>query len=112
MKLGKTWKNIVVGCALVASLAATGCTATQTEEGKLPDVDVTAKEGNLPKYDVDVADVDVKTEKKQVDMPNVDVGTETKTVEVEVPDVDVNTEKTSVTVPDVDVTMPGDKKTP
>lgn len=111
MKSTPVWKNIAIGGALLLTLAASGCSVTQTEDAKLPDVKVTTKEGNLPKYDVDVADVEVKGETKSVSVPDVDVGTETKTVEVEVPDVDVKSEKTNITVPDVDVTMPGEKKT-
>lgn len=108
MKKTPLWKTIAAGAALLATLTVSGCSVDQTEEGSLPDVDVTAKGGNMPKYDVDTADVKVTSENKKVDMPNVDVGTEKKTVEVNVPDVDVNTEKTDVAVPDVDVTMPKD----
>ena len=107
MNTRPVWKNAVVGGALVLALVASGCSVSQTEEGKLPDVKVTTTEGNLPKYDVDVADVELKKETKQVDLPDIDVGTETKTVEV--PDVDVSQEKTNITVPDVDVTMPNEK---
>jgi hypothetical protein len=72
---------------------STGCRVQQTEEGKMPDVDVEVKGGNVPEYDVDAADVDVNA----------------KETEVTVPDVDVKTEKKKVTVPDVDVTMPSEK---
>lgn len=76
----QSWKAFILLMALMAVLA-TGCRVRQTEEGKLPDVDVSAEGGKVPEYDVDAADVDVKTEKREV------------------------------TVPDVDVTMPGEGKT-
>lgn len=112
MKTTPYWKRAAVGAALFATVVASGCSVKQTEEAKLPDVKVTTTEGNLPKYDVDVAEVDVKTETKQVEVPDVDVSTKTKTIEVEVPDVDVKKDKVDVKVPDVDVTMPGEKRNP
>ena len=59
--------------AEIARALATGCRVRQTEEGKMPDVDVSAEGGKLPEYDVDAADVDVKTEKREVTVPKVDV---------------------------------------
>lgn len=76
----KSWTTFILLMALL-SVLATGCRVRQTEEGKLPDVDVSAEGGKVPEYDVDAADVDVTTEKREV------------------------------TVPDVDVTMPGEGKT-
>jgi hypothetical protein len=75
-----SWKMFVMMMALLVVLATGGCRVRQTEEGKMPDVDVSAEGGKLPKYDVDAADVDVKTEKREVTVPT-----------------------------DVDVHMPGDK---
>ena len=112
MNITRNWKTTAIGVALLVAVAGSGCSVKQTEEAKLPDVKVTTTEGNLPKYDVDVADVDVKTETKQVEVPDVDVSTKTKTIEVEVPDVDVKKDKVDVKVPDVDVTMPGEKRNP
>ena len=112
MKTQAYWKSTALGAALLVAVASTGCSVKQTEEAKLPDVQVTTKEGQLPKYDVDVADVDVRTETKEVEVPDVDVTTQKKTVEVEVPDVNVNKEKVDVKVPDIDVTMPNEKRNP
>lgn len=112
MKTTQPWKTTALAAALLLTIAGSGCSVTQTEEARLPDVKVTAKDGNLPKYDVETADVDIKSETKQVEVPDVDVGTETKTVEVKVPDVDVKKDKVDVKVPDVDVTMPGEKRNP
>lgn len=69
------WKSLVLVLALFASLATGACRVKQTEEGKLPDVDVSAEGGKVPEYDVDAADVDVKagTETREVEVPTVDV---------------------------------------
>ena len=75
----KQWMSFVLLLALL-TVFATGCRVRQTQEGELPDVDVSAEGGKIPEYDVDAADVDVTTEKREI------------------------------TVPDVDVTMPGEKK--
>ena len=56
---------------LAAGLVFGGCTAEQTQEGELPDVDVEG--GQVPEYDVDAADVDVTTDTQTVVTPDVDV---------------------------------------
>lgn len=63
--------GLILVPALVLGLAA--CDVKQTEEGKMPDVDVEG--GQAPKYDVDAGDVDVGSEKKEITVPNVDVDT-------------------------------------
>lgn len=68
----QSWKAFILLMALLAVLA-TGCRVRQTEEGELPDVDVSAEGGKVPEYDVDAADVDVTTEKREVTVPDVDV---------------------------------------
>lgn len=79
--------------AILAFFCFTSCEVKQTEEGKLPDVDVDAEAGKLPKYDVNWADVDV--------------GTTTRTVKV--PKVVVVMEEEEVQVPYVDVKMPAEQ---
>lgn len=56
---------------LVFGAYAGSCRVRQTEEGKLPDVDVQAEGGEIPEYDVDAPDVDVKTEERR-DIPSDD----------------------------------------
>ncbi|MGH7481188.1 MAG: hypothetical protein ACRELV_03465 [Longimicrobiales bacterium] len=57
-------------------VALGACTAEQTEEGDLPDVDVEG--GNVPEYDVDAADVDVETDTATVEVPtDIDVEPDT-----------------------------------
>jgi hypothetical protein len=76
----KQWMSFILLLALL-TVFATGCRVRQTEEGEMPDVDVSTEGGKLPEYDVDAADVDVKTEKREVEVPT-----------------------------DVDVNMPGEEK--
>ena len=66
-------KVFVLLMALLAALATGACRVRQTEEGKMPKVDVSTESGKLPEYDVDAADVDVKTEKREVTVPKVEV---------------------------------------
>ena len=84
-----SWKSILTAICLV--LAASACTVKQTEEGRMPDVDVEVKDdGNLPKYDVDAPDVDVDIEKREVTVPDVDVDVDLEKKQVPLPDVDVH----------------------
>ncbi len=93
----KDIKQLALLCAMGLSGALLiGCSVEQTEEGDLPDVDVTAEGGKLPAYDVDAADVDVNTREATVDVPKVDV----------------YTEEEQVTVPTVDIDMPEDEEDP
>ena len=64
----KQWMSFILLLALL-TVFATGCRVRQTEEGEMPDVDVSAEGGKLPEYDVDAADVDVKTEKREIEVP-------------------------------------------
>lgn len=68
----KQWMSFILLLALL-TVFATGCRVRQTEEGELPDVDVSTEGGKMPEYDVDAADVDVKTEKREVTVPDIDV---------------------------------------
>ena len=81
----------------------------KTEEGRLPDVDVDVEGGQMPKFDVQGPDVDIQTKEVDVAMPT-GVDVKTKTVEVEVPDdVDVETKTAKVEVPTgIEITTPPD----
>lgn len=70
----KDYKLVPLALPLVA-FALAGCDVTQTEEGKLPDVDVSVEEGNLPKYDVDAGDIDVQEKDVTVTVPTLDYDT-------------------------------------
>src|SRR6187402_2038008 len=65
----KSWISFVLLLALL-TVFATGCRVRQTEEGEMPDVDVSTEGGKMPEYDVDAADVDVKTEKREITVPD------------------------------------------
>lgn len=80
--------SAIFALLMLATLSA--CEIDKTEEGELPDVDLSVEGGNLPEYDVDTADVSVETQEQEVEVPDVDVdvGTETKTVDV--PNVEVD----------------------
>ncbi len=77
--------------ATITCLGLVACQVEQTQEGELPDVDVSVERGQMPAYDVDVMDVDVSLTEKTV----------------KVPKVIVVMEEVDVQVPVVDVTMPG-----
>lgn len=70
-------RNPITAALLLAlgasAIALGGCQVEKTQEGELPDVDVTAEGGQLPEYDVQTADVDVGTREETVTVPDVDV---------------------------------------
>lgn len=73
---------------VVIILFATGFwDVNQTEEGALPEVDVSAEGGELPAFDVDSKEVVVGTTETNVEVPDIDV--DTQETEVEVPVVGV-----------------------
>lgn len=57
--------------ALAAVFALGACTAEQTEEGEMPEVNVEG--GNLPEYDVDPARVEITTDTQHIVTPDVDI---------------------------------------
>ncbi|EAQ15045.1 MULTISPECIES: hypothetical protein [Maritimibacter] len=61
-----------------------------TEDGALPDVDVSVDGGELPEVDAEVGEVEVGTATEEVEVPDVDVDVDTESAEVEVPTIDVN----------------------
>lgn len=75
----------------IACLSLIACEVEQTQEGEMPDVDISVESGQMPAYDVDVMDVDVSLTEKTV----------------QVPKIVVVMEEVDVQVPVVDVTMPG-----
>jgi len=82
----------LAGCSLF--FLAVSCDVDQTQEAKLPevDVDVETTAGQMPEYNVDWADVNVGT----------------RTTTVKIPKVVVVMEEEEVEVPYVDVDMPND----
>jgi len=88
----KTSTAVIAGLAaiLVIAFAIFFIDIDLTEEGSLPDVDVSVEGGNLPEFDAQTGSVSVTEEE----------------VDVEVPDVEVTTEEKTITVPGVEVTPP------
>ena len=84
----------MIGFLSTAALGLAACDVDKTEEGELPDVDVSVDGGELPNYEVETADVELKQKKSTVT----------------VPDVDVDTEEREITVPDIDIEMPGESE--
>lgn len=114
------FKALITVAAASSAFALAGCDIDKTQDGELPDVDVRAEAGQLPKYEVDVrktqdgrmpnVDVDVSggnLPEYDVDGPDVRVGTKKTTIQV--PDVDVSMKDKTITVPDVDVDLPDDE---
>ncbi|WP_439133551.1 hypothetical protein [Pseudomaricurvus sp.] len=85
-------KRKMIYSAMLLSAVATlsACDVDQTEEGELPDVDVSMEGGNMPEYDVDTADVSVESKEVEMEVPDVDVDVDTKTETISVPDVNVD----------------------
>ena len=72
--MSKLMKNVATATfVLTSALALAACDVDQTQEGELPDVEVSAKGGQLPAYDVETAEVDVKTETVPVEVPKIEV---------------------------------------
>ncbi|MEO8547454.1 MAG: hypothetical protein ABI422_03705 [Sphingomicrobium sp.] len=62
--------KILVG---VSCLSFTACNVEKTQEGKMPDVNVTTTDGQLPEYNVQGPEVNVGTENKTVEVPTIEV---------------------------------------
>lgn len=76
--------RLSIAALAVATIGLAACDVQQTEEGEMPDVDVSAEAGNLPEYDVDAPEVKMGTTETEVEVPEVDVTTDTETVDVPV----------------------------
>ena len=88
----KTGAAIGIGVVAVAAIAV-GVYMVDfdvTEEGSLPDVDVSVDGGNLPEVDAEFGEVVVGTTDESVRVPDVDVEVDTREAEVTVPTIDVN----------------------
>ncbi|MBO6816091.1 MAG: hypothetical protein JJ891_14625 [Rhizobiaceae bacterium] len=75
----------IAAAALVALGAIYFVEVNQTEEGQLPEVDVSVNNGKMPEYEVETGSVKVGSEKTEVTVPEVEM----KEKEVEVPTLEV-----------------------
>ena len=83
----------VVGAVAIVALAVFGfymVDIDQTQEARLPNVDVTVEGGQMPAFDAEVGSVQLTEEE----------------VTVKVPDVEVTMEEERITVPGIEVTPP------
>lgn len=69
--MGDTMNNAIKILMGVTCLSFTACNVEKTQEGDMPDVNVTG--GQLPEYNVETPEVTVGTENKTVEMPTVEV---------------------------------------
>lgn len=88
----KTGAAIGVGVVAVAAIAfgVYMIDLDVTEEGALPDVDVSVDSGKLPEVDAEFGEVVVGTTDETVKVPDVDVEVDTREAEVSVPTIGVN----------------------
>ncbi len=63
----------VVVVALVVGFGFYMVDIDQTEEARLPDVDVSVEGGNLPKFDADVGSVNIGQDEVTVTVPTLEV---------------------------------------
>ncbi len=81
MKTGLTIAG-VVAVAAAGLFAFYMVDIDQTEEARLPDVDVTVEGGQMPEFDADVGSIQMGEAEVEVEVPQVEVTTTTETVSV------------------------------
>lgn len=81
----------IAGAVAVAAVVAVGfymVDIDQTQETRLPDVDVSVEGGQLPEFNAEVGSVTVGETETTVEVPNVEVTMEEETITV--PTINVN----------------------
>ncbi len=73
MKKMNTKNAFFIAASASLVLALAGCNVEKTQEGELPDVEVKADGGQLPKYDVETPEVELGTKKVEVEVPTATV---------------------------------------
>jgi hypothetical protein len=66
-------KTAAAAVAMTAALSLSACKVDKTQEGEMPEVDVQAKGGQLPKYDVETPEVKMGTETRTIEVPTATV---------------------------------------
>ncbi len=89
MKTGAAVGIAVVAVAAIA-FGAYMIDFDVTDEGALPDVDMSVEGGEMPDVDAEVGTITTGTSTETVEVPDVDVDVDTEETEVKVPTVDVN----------------------
>ena len=65
-------KMLALGAVFIC---VAGCKVNKTQEGKVPEVNVSAKGGQLPEYNVEGPKIDVGSKNETVKVPTVKVKT-------------------------------------
>jgi hypothetical protein len=73
MRLGAILGIIVVVLAIIFGIYMVDFDVT--DEGEMPDVDVSVEGGEMPEVDAQVGDIDVGTQEVTIEVPDVDVQT-------------------------------------
>ncbi len=53
--------------------ALSACDVEKTQEGEMPEVEVTSEGGQLPEYDVETAEVEMGTETRTIEVPTAEI---------------------------------------
>ena len=87
MKTGATIA-LVAAAAVVIAAGVYMVDIDMTDDGALPDVDVSVEGGELPEFDADVGSIEAGTTTETVAVPEVEV--DTREAQIEVPTISVN----------------------
>ncbi|MCY7312860.1 MAG: hypothetical protein LH491_04350 [Pseudoxanthomonas sp.] len=63
--------TLFIGTVMVLALA--GCNVEKTQEGEMPEVEITTKGGELPAYEVETAEVKLENKTVTVEVPTATV---------------------------------------
>ncbi len=66
-------KAAFVAVALTSMFALSACDVEKTQEGEMPEVNVTTEGGQLPAYDVETAEVEMGTETRVIEVPTAEI---------------------------------------
>ncbi len=66
-------KNAIKILMGASCLSFTACNVEKTQEGEMPDVNVSTTGGQFPEYNVEGPEVNIGTENKVVEVPTVEV---------------------------------------
>ncbi|UWR20941.1 hypothetical protein [Sulfitobacter sp. S190] len=89
MKTAGTIAAIALGAVVIAA-GVYMIDIDQTQEARLPDVNIDVEEGQMPAFDAEVGEINLTQEE----------------VTVETPDIDVTMEESTFTVPGIDIQPP------
>lgn len=68
-------KAAFFAAAITSMFALSACDVEQTQEGEMPEVEVTSEGGQMPEYDVETAEVEMGTETRTIEVPTAEIQT-------------------------------------